>query len=131
MMDAYLAKADQALKTARRNLDEGDTAAGANRAYYAMHSAMQAALSLRGAAQPRTHTGMIAVFSDLFVKPGLVPITLGRAIGRAFELRGMADYGETAPSREDAEQALRDAEEFVRSLRRLSGQDQFPFAAPD
>ena len=40
------------------------------------------------------HTGVLAYFNKNYIKNGLLPETLGRALNKAFELRQRGDYRE-------------------------------------
>jgi uncharacterized protein (UPF0332 family) len=61
-----------------------------------MHDAARAALLATDASfefeTVRTHSGLISAFSLRLVKPGLVPVELGKAFNKAEELRLVADY---------------------------------------
>jgi uncharacterized protein (UPF0332 family) len=65
-----LVKARQALTTARRDLDNADADAAANRAYYAVFYAAWAMFVAHGLERPKTHSGLIAEFSNRFVRNG-------------------------------------------------------------
>ena len=92
-----------------------------NRAYYAMVSAATAALKLKDVT-PRTHKGLHAKFSEIFVKSGEIEAKLRRKFHYAEDLRNKADYDsfETV-SDEQAEIVLADAEEFIDSIEKLIG----------
>ena len=40
------------------------------------------------------HTGVISYFNSRFIKEGLLPKTLGRAVNKAFDIRQRGDYRE-------------------------------------
>ncbi len=88
-------KAERALESAKLLLAAGDADGACNRAYYAMFDAARAALQASHAPVPaeaaRTHGGLITAFSLHLVKPGRVPVELGRALNRAEEIRLIAD----------------------------------------
>jgi uncharacterized protein (UPF0332 family) len=94
-------------------LAEGGFAAQAiSRAYYAAFYAAEHALGTLGETRSK-HSGVIAAFGRLVVRQGGLDEHAGRTLRSLFEQRNNADYGQAVPSREDAESAIRDAEEFV------------------
>ena len=94
--ESLMAKATQAVASARVLLELGDVDGAANRAYYAMFDAAQAALVRSGVpvadALGKTHRGVINTFSAYLVKDGPVSKELGRQLKRAEEMRLVADY---------------------------------------
>ncbi len=122
-----MAKADQAVVSAKLLLEAGDVDGACNRAYYAMFDAARAALlTSRSNVQPeiaRTHNGLITAFSLNLVKTKRVPIELGKALNRAEELRLIADYKGDSVEPEDAARSVLEAQEFVRSMRSLFMQE--------
>lgn len=64
----------------------------------------------------RTHSGLISAFSLHLVKPGRVPIELGRALNRVEEIRLIADYKGDAVEREQAAWAVDQASAFVKAM---------------
>lgn len=115
-----MAKADQALASARLLLDNGDTDGACNRAYYAMFDAARAALMSAKPEIPaetvRTHGGLITTFSLQLVKTGQVALEHGKSLNRVQELRLIADYKGDPVAAEDAGWALAQANEFVRAM---------------
>ncbi|BCU05661.1 HEPN domain-containing protein [Allochromatium tepidum] len=116
-----MVKAARAVESARLLLDTGDFDGACNRAYYAMFDAARAALlaaNIPSAGDiPRSHSGLISAFSLHLVKPGRIPITLGRALNRAEEIRLVADYKGESVDREHATWAVTQAAEFVAAMR--------------
>jgi uncharacterized protein (UPF0332 family) len=117
----FLDKAARAAASARLLLNAGDGDGACNRAYYAMFDAARAALltSAGDASEARTHSGLIAAFGLRLVKPSLVPVELGKALNRVFEIRQAADYTEQAVSRESAGWAVDQADAFVAAMTRF------------
>lgn len=111
----WLARAQRALTSAELLLARGDTEGACNRAYYAMHDAARAALchATPNEDLPRSHGGLIAAFSERWVKTGRSPVELGRAFNRAADLRLLADYGGTPIDTEAAAAAAVGARAFV------------------
>jgi uncharacterized protein (UPF0332 family) len=118
---ALMSKAERAAASAKLLLDAGDIDGACNRAYYAMYDAARAALLVAGAAVDpeiaRSHGGLISAFSLHLVKPGRVPVELGRALNRVEEIRLIADYKGDAVEREQAAWAVDQAESFVKAMR--------------
>lgn len=54
----------------------------------------------------KTHNGLISAFSLHLVKPGRVPVELGKALNKTEELRLMADYKGDPVEEEDAAWAV-------------------------
>ncbi len=66
---------------------------------------------------PRSHSGLIAAFSLRLVKPGRIPIALGRALNRAEEIRLVADYKSESVDHDHAAWSVTQAAEFVQAIR--------------
>jgi uncharacterized protein (UPF0332 family) len=64
-----------------------------NRIYYAMFYAILALLIYEPFGSSK-HTAVLSYFNLNFVKRGLMPIELGRAVNKAFDLRQREDYRE-------------------------------------
>jgi uncharacterized protein (UPF0332 family) len=112
--EAWLRRADSALKEAAILLDQGFHGASISRSYYAMFYAARALLATKGVS-PKTHGGVLHKLGDLFVKPGLLPSEMTSAMGATMELREQADYEpeSAAIDRTRAEEALGAAKRFV------------------
>ncbi len=122
-------KADRALAAARRNLDAGDYDFASARAYYAVYYAVKAALLSQEYTSSR-HSGNIAGFNRLFLKPGIFPKRYSKLIDQLFNERQIADYESgLSISEEDADADLAAAHELVEAIRsHLSGKDLLPSA---
>lgn len=117
LQQAHFRRAERALETARLVLDDGDTAAAANRAYYACFYAAQAILLDYGE-EPRTHRGIHHRFRERAVLTGLVPPELGRTLPYAASIRERSDYEALAVTdTAAAEDLLADAHIFVDAVR--------------
>ena len=117
-----MAKAERAAASVKVLLDAGDADGACNRAYYAMYDAARAALLAAGAPVveaeiTRAHGGLISAFSLHPVKPGRVPLELGRALNRVEEIRLIADYKGDAVDAEQAGWAVDQASAFVKTMR--------------
>jgi uncharacterized protein (UPF0332 family) len=86
-----------------------------NRAYYAMFYALLALFATRQVGTSK-HSGAISLFDREFVKTGLFPRELSRALHLAFDRRQKQD-GEMIPlTREIAGETLQDARMFVLAI---------------
>lgn len=117
VLSAMLAKADEMLTSARRDLQAGACGDAASRAYYAVFHALSASLASRGLSFS-SHSQTLGTFNREFVKTGIFPPETSRKLQRLFEDRQTADYdwnrhvdGQTA--RED----VTDAEWLVTACR--------------
>jgi uncharacterized protein (UPF0332 family) len=120
---SLMAKAAQAVASARVLLETNDADGAANRAYYAMFDAAQAALLSSGVpaadALGKTHRGVINAFSAYLVKEGPVSKELGRQLKRAEEVRLVADYNGESVTLADAAELVNQAEMFVKAMQAL------------
>jgi uncharacterized protein (UPF0332 family) len=108
-----LAKAQQALEGARRDLAAGEAGLAADRAYYAMFHAADALLSGRGRGF-RSHGAVHGAFGKEFAKSGLIDPKYHRWLLDAFRLRQEMVYDVHAtPDREAATEVIRRAAEFI------------------
>ena len=116
-----LVKAIRAAASAKVLLDNGDTDGACNRAYYAMFDAARAALlASNSPVEPeiaKTHSGLIQAFSLHLVKTGRVPVTLGKTLNKADELRLVADYKGDPIAAEEAAWVVDQAAVFVKAMR--------------
>ncbi|MDR7415274.1 MAG: HEPN domain-containing protein [Armatimonadota bacterium] len=113
----FVAKAERFLQSAEHLFKVGDYDSCASRCYYAMFFMAEAALMLKGLSAS-SHRGVIGLFGKHFVQTGIFDPELGRALRRAYDVRLTGDYavGITV-SREEAEDLLRAAHEFVVKVR--------------
>lgn len=110
-------QADDSLREATI-LREADAQRGAvNRAYYAMFYALLALLATKQLGTSR-HSGAISLFDREFVKAGIFPADLSKALHLAFDRRQIHDYGEmTEVGANTSDEAIVDATKFVDTIR--------------
>ena len=72
-------------------IDSDYVLVAANRAYYAMFHAVQAALATTNVRMPRTHNATITLFSREFVRTGTLDRAHSRNLQDAFDLRQQSD----------------------------------------
>lgn len=112
-----MAKAMQAAASARVLLDTGDADGACNRAYYAMFDAARAALLASGADVGKTHKGVLNTFSDRLVRNGPLPKEMGRLLKHAETFRYVADYEGDPVELSDAQEMVKQADNFVAAMR--------------
>lgn len=114
--------AREVLEDAKKLYEAGGTARSVvNRAYYAMFYAASALLADLNDL-PRKHSGVIGFFDRHFVKTGIFPKEMSKAIHRGFELRQQGDYVQAAElDPEDAKEMLAQAEKFVTAVEERAG----------
>ena len=114
----YIERAHQMLEVAAHNLADGFYGSAINRAYYAVFCAANALLATQGLSRSK-HSGVIAVFRQRFVKPGLIEIEYGDIYGRVMDDRHISDYDVETPVEPDRAQTdLEDAHRFVDRIER-------------
>lgn len=113
-MNAFdlMAKSHQAASSSFSLLCDGDTDGACNRAYYSMFDAARAALIEAGQPIGKTHKGVLAKFSEQFVKTGIVPEEVGRSLKKAETFRYVADYDSASVHPDDAKELVALAQEF-------------------
>ncbi|MCH8207188.1 MAG: HEPN domain-containing protein [Chloroflexi bacterium] len=115
-----LESADEALSDAKYLLAGDRLKAAANRAYYAMFHAVQAALEFAQLDRPRSHTGAITLFSRRYVRSGRLDRRLARSLQDAYDLRRRSDYDVyAAVGRPEVSDVVQQAEAFLTEVRRL------------
>jgi uncharacterized protein (UPF0332 family) len=111
---ALLRKAKRNLKAAQVLMEKRYYDIAVSRAYYAMFYAAQALLLGDGLSFSK-HSAVGAAFGQHFAKTGHVPSELHRYLLDGAESRNEADYDdEGIPTREDAEDQIAHAAEFLR-----------------
>ena len=66
----------------------------ANRLYYAAYNAVSALL-IAGGDTAQTHSGVIHIFSQRYIKTGLVDVETGKLYHQLFSMRQTGDYDDT------------------------------------
>ena len=108
-----LMRAEEVLKTARRDLEAEDYASANNRAYYCIFHAMRAVLALTGE-DYKKHSGVISRFSEQYLKTRLLPPELSKVISMASIIRNRSDYEDFyVCSISDTQKLVSDAAQFL------------------
>jgi uncharacterized protein (UPF0332 family) len=119
LIRGYLDKANENLGVAERLLASEDHEVSISRSYYASFYAAHALL-LTEDLHVKSHGGLVGVFGLHFVKTGKIDKKYGRYLSNLFEDRQKSDYSVySGLERPDAENALSEAQEFVREVSRL------------
>lgn len=112
-----LERAHEALEDAKSMLERNRLRTSADRAYMAMHHAAQAILYSMNK-KPKTHSGLIRLFSQHVVKTGIVDEKFGKALSGAFDLRQKSDYEVEADiAREKVKEITEGAELFLKVIK--------------
>ncbi|MHC4111874.1 MAG: HEPN domain-containing protein [Planctomycetota bacterium] len=116
---ANLERAEKSIQAAKELAASGFYDFAASRVYYAAFYAATAALLHEGLEFSR-HSGVIASIHQRLVKTGKLDKEQGKELNWLFELRNVGDYGVTVHvSQQDAERAIRVAENFLRVIKSL------------
>lgn len=116
---ANLERAEKSIQAAKELAASGFYDFAASRAYYAAFYAAAAALLNEGLEFSR-HSGVIASVHQRLVKTGKLDKEQGKELNWLFELRNVGDYGVTVHvSQQDAERAIRVAEDFLHVIKSL------------
>ncbi len=84
-----------------------------SRIYYAMFFAAEALLLTKNLV-PKSHSGLIALFGDYFIKTNVFPKEMGRQINRAYDKRLIGDYGTSIIiDKTEAQDLLKIGKEFI------------------
>ncbi|MEK6791716.1 MAG: HEPN domain-containing protein [Deltaproteobacteria bacterium] len=111
-----MSKAKERLHSSESLLAAGDYADSIGRSYYAVFTAARAVLAIKGVDSKR-HSGVIALFSEHFIKTGLLPKEVYRIVTGAKAKRERAEYEDYVEfSRLEAEDQFVKAREFVRHI---------------
>ena len=112
-------QAEESLEEARFLLSgRKSTRSIINRAYYAMFYSVLALLVYENYSSSK-HSGVISYFNKRFIKEGVFPEGIGRAINKAFELRQRGDYREYCElSYEQVAPIIEEAELFITTVKR-------------
>ncbi len=117
LIEYRLERSREALRDAHLMFDQNGSPAGViNRAYYAMFYAALAMLMTIDKGSSK-HQGVIALFDQNFIKPGIFPREMGKELHRVFALRQIGDYRDLLViSREQAHSALEAAGRFTKII---------------
>jgi uncharacterized protein (UPF0332 family) len=116
-----LEKAGKMLSDAKLLQDQGRMESAADRAYYSMLHAAQAALAALGKKAPRSHRGLRSQFGQHLVSTGLVEREYARDLTKAHEVRQESTYeAHTSTGEDEMADLITRAERFVTRMTRLA-----------
>lgn len=111
-----LAKAEETLETAKRDMNAEDFASANNRAYYCIFHAMRAVIALDGE-DYKKHSAVIARFTMNYLKTEILSREYGKLISNASLIRNRSDYEDFyICSIEDTQKLVEGAEDFLRTV---------------
>lgn len=114
-----LEKASEEITNADIALENELYRSAVSAAYYAMFHAARALLA-KHELSSKSHSGLISVFSQNFVKPGLVDKNIGRILTDAYNLRIESDYEDFFYLEfDEAQEAVDNAVMFVEYIQRM------------
>lgn len=114
----HVERAEQFLSDASAALEEGRLFTAVDRSYYSMFHGAHAILISHGFRPPKTHNGLLHLFSHNIERAGLVKKGLSRMLSRALDAR---QEGTCAVDTEFTQQQVKDlrsqAEEFLEEIK--------------
>jgi len=114
---ARLQNAEEKIRFANQIMEIGDYKTVANRAYYAVFSAMRAVLALDGF-DSKKHSGIIGEFRKSYIKTGCFPAEMSDIIDSLFSVRQSSDYDDFyLISREEVTDQLEKSKYFVSKIK--------------
>jgi uncharacterized protein (UPF0332 family) len=112
-------RAQEALRATETLLAAGFPDFAAGRAYYAAFYAASALLLAEGKTF-RSHRGVLALMHRDYVKPGRLPVDMGRVFSTLADLRSIGDYGGAAHvSHAEATVAMSEAQQLLAATQLL------------
>ena len=113
------------LRDARILLEANSVESAADRAYYAVLHAAEAALGSRGVEPARSHQGVVSQLGEQLIKAGALQKSFSEYLTRGHNLRIIATYGSSELTKRieltDAERLVANAQEFVERVSALIG----------
>ena len=117
-----LERAKEMLTASEDNLGVKQYRTSLNRSYYAIFHAMRAANSLEGYDSSK-HSGVIAFFTQTFLKTETIDRGMAKIIKESSYLREKSDYDDFyIASKDEAEKQLEKAREFVSAVQEYMSQ---------
>ncbi|MCG2709180.1 MAG: HEPN domain-containing protein [Thermodesulfovibrionales bacterium] len=108
-----LESAREKLKACIDLLENADYKDSVSRSYYAIFTAARALLATKQLDSSK-HSGVIALFNQHFVKPGIIHKEMSKLIEKAKLYREQADYGDFfVVSKDEAEAQIQSAKRFI------------------
>ena len=108
-------KAADCLEHSKEDFEREAFEACVNRAYYSMFHSIHALLFVSGD-HAKTHVGAHNKFRELFIKMGLMDMSLSIRLQRTFEKRQFSDYDYDEITESEAFESVEDATYFLDSV---------------
>ncbi len=122
LLESYVKLADKTLEESYLNFENSLLRPAASLAYYAMFYSATAALISARIRPPKTHRGVVASFSNYYIKTGKLEKKFSRYLNRALAIRQASTYDVTIePDKVAVENTLKNAEEFVITVKNTLG----------
>ena len=113
---SLIEKANKFIASSELLLNSEDYDSAVSRTYYSMFFATEALLLTKRLA-PKSHSGLINLFGDHFIKQDIFPKEMGRQLNRAFDKRLIGDYGTALTSdKKEAKNIVKIGKEFVEKI---------------
>jgi hypothetical protein len=120
LIESYVKLANNTLNTAYSNFKASDFRVASSLAYYAMFYSANAAILKVGVKPPKTHQGVLSLFSKYYVKTGKIDGKFSKYLKKASDIRQISSYDVLAEiSEKDTVITLDNAKEFVMAVRKV------------
>lgn len=111
--DLFIKRAEESLAAAESLIESGFFRETVSRAYYSAYYAARACLSLENI-HPKTHSGTISKFGEIFVKSGRTKVETGKLLNELEEDRQKCDYEISVDvDKKEAQRSIEDAKVFL------------------
>lgn len=113
---SFVGKARKFIESSKVLLEIKDYDSVVSRTYYAMFLISEALLLTKNLA-PKSHSGLISLFGEHFVKTNIFSKEMGRQLNRAYDKRLIGDYGTSIIINKNEAQGLLDiGQNFVENI---------------
>ena len=118
-------KAKKFLDSSKLLLNASDYDSTVSRIYYAMFFSTEALLLTKNLAA-KSHSGLISIFGEHFIKTNVFPKEMGRQLNRAYDKRLIGDYGTSVTiEKEETQKLLEIGKNFVNKIIKYLGENNF------
>jgi len=118
-------KAKKFLDSSKLLLNANDYDSTVSRIYYAMFFSTEALLLTKNLAA-KSHSGLISIFGEHFIKTNVFPKEMGRQLNRAYDKRLIGDYGTSVTiEKEETQKLLEIGKNFVNKIIKYLGENNF------
>lgn len=117
IIDSWIEKADEALKSSVKNIELELLPTAQNRIYYSFFYSTMALAYFKNFKTSK-HTELQGWFNKNFIKTSIFKVELGRMYKKAFDNRNQSDYTITfTPDKEELIEFCKGAESFISSIK--------------